>query len=116
MAETKMSLNLVIDKNSQKVLYAEVGKTFVDFLFHLLTLPVGTVIMHLTEKGMMGCLGDLYERVENLSETCMQHSQSKRSSPKTLVSFEFMFSYPKKVLCLFEEVLHCGSSSICCLS
>ncbi|RVW49474.1 hypothetical protein CK203_010328 [Vitis vinifera] len=51
--------NLVVDKNSWKVLYAEAGKNFVDFLFNLLTLPVGTVIMQLTEKGMMGCLGDL---------------------------------------------------------
>ena len=60
VAETKMKLNLVVDKNSRKVLYAEAGKKFIDFLFNLLTLLVGTVIMQLTEKGMMGCLGDLY--------------------------------------------------------
>ena len=77
IVETKMKLNLVVDKNSRKVLYAEAGKNFVDFLFNLLTLPVGTVIMQLTEKGMMGCLGDLYQSIENLSETYMQPNQSK---------------------------------------
>ena len=55
-----MRLNLVIDKKNQKVMLAEAGKTFVDFLFHILTLPVGAVIRHLIEKGMMmvGCFGD----------------------------------------------------------
>ena len=57
IVETKMKLNLIVDKNSRKVLYAEAGKKFIDFLFNLLTLPVGTVIMQLTEKGMMGLPG-----------------------------------------------------------
>ena len=72
-----MRLNLVIDKKNQKALYAEVEKPFVDFLFHLLTIPAGALIMQLTKKGIMGCLGDLYESVESLSETCMQLNQSK---------------------------------------
>ncbi|RVW77476.1 Retrovirus-related Pol polyprotein from transposon 17.6 [Vitis vinifera] len=54
--KTKMKLNLVVDKNSQKVLYAEAGKNFIDFLFNLLTLLVWTIIMQLTEKGMIGKL------------------------------------------------------------
>ncbi|RVW49450.1 hypothetical protein CK203_080250 [Vitis vinifera] len=55
--------NLVVDKNSRKVLYAEAGKNFIDFLFNLLTLPVGTVIMQLTEKGMMAEEGYVKEVV-----------------------------------------------------
>ena len=31
IVETKMKLNLIVDKNSRKVLYAEAGKNFVDF-------------------------------------------------------------------------------------
>ena len=72
-----MRLKLVIDKNRQKVLFAEVGKPFVDFLFHLLKLPIGVVIVELRKKGMMGCFGDLYESVESLSESYMQPHESK---------------------------------------
>ncbi|KAJ4955609.1 hypothetical protein NE237_012392 [Protea cynaroides] len=40
---SKMSLKLMVDKNRNKVLFAKAGKDFVDFLFSLLTLPVGTL-------------------------------------------------------------------------
>lgn len=44
----------------------------------------------------MGCLGDLYERVENLSETCMQHSQSKDPLLRPLYNFSSCLATPKK--------------------
>ncbi|KAF7133554.1 hypothetical protein RHSIM_Rhsim09G0160300 [Rhododendron simsii] len=60
-----------------RVLFAEAGKDFVDFLFTLLSLPVSTVVRLLTAKSMVGCLGNLYDSVENLSDTCMLPNQSK---------------------------------------
>ncbi|XP_071708043.1 uncharacterized protein [Rutidosis leptorrhynchoides] len=73
----KVSLKLLIDTKSKKVLFAEANKEFVDFLFHNLSLPIGTVIMLLKKNSMVGSLGNLYESIENLSGTYMQPKQSK---------------------------------------
>ncbi|XP_008245590.1 PREDICTED: uncharacterized protein LOC103343727 [Prunus mume] len=52
MATNTVSLKLLIDTKGHKVLFAEAGKDFVDFLFTLLALPVGTVIRLLSEDNM----------------------------------------------------------------
>ncbi|KAG5533326.1 hypothetical protein RHGRI_027501 [Rhododendron griersonianum] len=79
-SEAKVTLKLLIDTKNQKVLFAEAGKDFVDFLFNLLHLPVGTVVRLLTEKSqqtMVGTLGNLYDSIQNLSETYFQPNQTK---------------------------------------
>ncbi|XP_074289568.1 uncharacterized protein LOC141614721 [Silene latifolia] len=62
---------LFLDKKkaykANKVLFAEAGKEFVDFLFHILSLPVGTVVKLLNVNGMVGSVGSLYKSVESLS-------------------------------------------------
>ncbi|CAN1269409.1 hypothetical protein LINPERPRIM_LOCUS13571 [Linum perenne] len=77
--KTKVTLKLLIDKKTKKVLFAEAGKEFVDFLFTLLSFPLGTVIRLLSKKQMVGCLGNLYQSIEELSDTFIQPSQSKDS-------------------------------------
>nr|XP_011459331.1 PREDICTED: uncharacterized protein LOC101304071 [Fragaria vesca subsp. vesca] len=79
MANSKVSLKLLIDSKRQKVLFAEAGKDFVDFLFTLLSLPVGTVIRLLSKDacGMVGSFGKLYESVESLDCTYMQPQLNK---------------------------------------
>ncbi|XP_074289569.1 uncharacterized protein LOC141614722 [Silene latifolia] len=67
MAETKLSLKLLVDSKANKVLFAEAGKEFVDFLFHILSLPVGTIVKLLNVNGMVGSVGSLYKSVESLS-------------------------------------------------
>ncbi|PIA38930.1 hypothetical protein AQUCO_02700250v1 [Aquilegia coerulea] len=69
MATNKLTLKLLIDKKANRVLFAEASKDFVDSLFSLLTLPVGSVIKLLTKKKMVGCIGNLYESVSNLDDT-----------------------------------------------
>lgn len=61
-----VSLKLLIDSKHQRVLFAEAGKDFVDFLFTLLSLPIATVIRLLSKDGMVGSFGKVYESVENL--------------------------------------------------
>ncbi|XP_062001027.1 uncharacterized protein LOC133718218 [Rosa rugosa] len=82
-----VSLKLLIDSKNQKVLFAEAGKDFVDFLFTLLSLPVGTVIRLLSKGGMVGSFGKLYESVENLDDAYMQPELNKDIllQPKALV-------------------------------
>ncbi|KAL2347185.1 hypothetical protein Fmac_001185 [Flemingia macrophylla] len=66
-----VSLKLVVNKETNKVLFAEAGKDFVDILFSFLTLPLGT-ITRLLEKDSnigplkFGCLNSLYHSVEDL--------------------------------------------------
>ncbi|XP_019258375.1 PREDICTED: uncharacterized protein LOC109236638 [Nicotiana attenuata] len=68
-SETKLSMKLLIDTKARKVVFAEAEKKCVDFLFHILSLPVGSVVRLLKEKGMNGCLSNLYNSIENLNET-----------------------------------------------
>ncbi|TXG49677.1 hypothetical protein EZV62_025552 [Acer yangbiense] len=78
MASSQVKLKLLIDTNSKKVLFAEAGKDFVDFLFYFLSLPVSTVVRIIKEKGdQVGCLNDLYNSLENLNEAYIQPSQNK---------------------------------------
>ncbi|KAH7839460.1 hypothetical protein Vadar_004448 [Vaccinium darrowii] len=76
-SEAKVSLKLLIDTKAKRVLFAEAGKDFVDFLFNILHLPVGVVVRLLTEQTMVGTLGNLYESIENLSETYFPSNQTK---------------------------------------
>ncbi|XP_049409214.1 uncharacterized protein LOC125872526 [Solanum stenotomum] len=75
---SKLSLKLLIDTKSKEVVFAEAEKDCVDFLFHILSLPVSTVIRLLKTKGLnYGCLPNLYESVENLNDTYIQSNQDK---------------------------------------
>ncbi|KAF2295983.1 hypothetical protein GH714_035523 [Hevea brasiliensis] len=102
MATSKACLKLLIDKKSQKVLFAEAGKDFVDFLLYLLTLPLGSVIRLLTEQDMVGCLGNLYKSVDELSESYMNTSETKESILKKTVSISAT-EFP---------LLECGNNTV----
>jgi hypothetical protein len=79
MAATKVSLTLFMEKESNRVLYAEADKEFVDFLLSIFTLPVGVVTRLLKEEGgMVGSLPSFYQSFENLSVTYIQPSKDKR--------------------------------------
>ncbi|OIT01942.1 hypothetical protein A4A49_34652 [Nicotiana attenuata] len=77
MAESKVTMKLLIDSKTKRVMFAEAGKECIDFLFHILALPIGSVIRLLTTKGMVGCLGNLYESLENLDNMFIQPNQEK---------------------------------------
>ncbi|KAG9453679.1 hypothetical protein H6P81_006583 [Aristolochia fimbriata] len=78
MATTKMSVKLLIQKSRRRVLVAEAGKDFVDFIFGLMALPLTSVINLLKEHQMVGCIGNLYQSVENLNETYLESVQNKK--------------------------------------
>ncbi|KAK9700048.1 hypothetical protein RND81_08G214000 [Saponaria officinalis] len=88
MAETKVSLKLLIDTQAKKVLFAEAGKQFVDFLFHIMSLPVGTVVKLLNVKNMVGSLGSLYSSINMLNTDYFQTNVSKNAvlHPKSAVN------------------------------
>ena len=80
-----MSLRLLINTESQRVLFAEADKNFIDFLFHILSLPVGTFITILTKQGMVGSLGNIYASIEHINITCLQPNLNKETLLKSKV-------------------------------
>ncbi|XP_073138250.1 uncharacterized protein [Henckelia pumila] len=77
MASSTVSMKLLIDSESKRVLFAEASKETVDFLFHILSLPVATVVSLLRKQGMVGSLTNLYESVEKLNESYILPNQKK---------------------------------------
>ncbi|CAN0898016.1 hypothetical protein LINGRAHAP2_LOCUS19462 [Linum grandiflorum] len=78
-AEVKVSLKLYIDKKTNKVVFAESGKEFIDFLFSILSLPLGTVTRLLSKDQTLGCMGNLFQSVEDLNVMFIQPAKSKDS-------------------------------------
>ncbi|XP_047270507.1 uncharacterized protein LOC124899609 [Capsicum annuum] len=112
--ESKLSMRLLIDTKADKVLFAETDKNCVDFLFHILSLSVGTAVSLLKEKEIKcGCLSNLYESVEDMNDMYIQ-SKDVLLKPKSPIEIS---SVPLQLL---NMVLynHCStvsddSSAVC---
>ncbi|XP_074586857.1 uncharacterized protein LOC141842742 [Curcuma longa] len=74
---SKLSLKLLIDTAAQKVLFAEAGKEVVDFLFSLLSLPVGSAVKLLSKDRLEGSIGNLYKSIQELDPSFLQNSEGK---------------------------------------
>jgi hypothetical protein len=120
MAATKVSLKLFIDKKSNRVLYAEADKEFVDFLLSIFTLPVGAVTRLLKEEsGMVGSLPSLYQSFENLSVTYIQPGKDKRSllEPRAFIPGAKVPLLLPNVGSTFRQLYRCPSNTyVGCLS
>ncbi|KAF3337467.1 hypothetical protein FCM35_KLT18054 [Carex littledalei] len=64
-----LKLKLVIDKESNKVLYGEARKYFVDLIFGLLALPLGAFTKLLTKDAVVGSLGEVYDSLSRIHAT-----------------------------------------------
>ncbi|PWA38451.1 hypothetical protein CTI12_AA581210 [Artemisia annua] len=83
MASSMVSLKLLIDRKGERVLFAEAGKDFVDFLFTLFTLPIGPVIKLLNnEKDTVGSVNKLYQSILDLHNDHIQYDQQKEVGTK----------------------------------
>ncbi|KAK4441217.1 hypothetical protein Salat_0456600 [Sesamum alatum] len=80
-----VSLKLLIDTQAKRVLFAEVGKDCVDFLFHIMSLPVATIISLLKKQVMSGSLPNLYDSIENLNASYVQPNKNKDTLLKPVV-------------------------------
>ncbi|KAK9059764.1 hypothetical protein SSX86_020468 [Deinandra increscens subsp. villosa] len=108
MATTKVSLKLLVDKKGERVLFGEAGKDFVDFLFSLLALPVGTVIRLLGNRNMEGGMAKIYKSVSDLNNDYIQSNQNKDLLLKPKPSLPFVSS---KLPMLSTEAFSFSSSS-----
>ncbi|KAF7119393.1 hypothetical protein RHSIM_Rhsim13G0083800 [Rhododendron simsii] len=78
--EPNIRLKLLVDMKSRTVFFAEAGKDFVDFLFGLLELPLGSILglARSTGKTGTGSWANVYESVKNMDEGYMQSSNTRK--------------------------------------
>jgi hypothetical protein len=83
---SKISLKLLVDNKTKKVLFAEAGKEFVDFVFSLLTLPIGAVVKLISAGTMQGSIGRLYQSVDHMGASYLLPGADKKDllQPKVL--------------------------------
>ncbi|KAF7825585.1 DUF674 family protein [Senna tora] len=67
----QISLRLMVDRERNRVLFAEAGKEFVDVLLSFLTLPLGTIARLVSKDSNLkavrfGCISSLYDSVGNI--------------------------------------------------
>nr|VDD46986.1 unnamed protein product [Brassica oleracea] len=71
MEETPFSLRLLVDEKRNKVVLAEACRDFVDVLFSLLTLPMGTIVRllqkHKQQPMRLGCFNNIYKSVSDMT-------------------------------------------------
>lgn len=107
-----VSLKLVISTEKSKVLYAEAGKEFVDFLFNILALPVGTFIPLLNQE-MEGSLGNIYDSIKNISPTYLKPNvKESLLTPKVYISGGTggLLQLPNVIKSTHRKLYGCSSS------
>ncbi|EYU36141.1 hypothetical protein MIMGU_mgv1a018381mg [Erythranthe guttata] len=86
MANSSVSMKLLIDTHAKRVLFAETDKDCVDFMFYILSLPVANLVNLVGKKQMVGSLGNLYESIENLNQSYIQPNKTKDSLLKPVTA------------------------------
>ncbi|XP_031103740.1 uncharacterized protein LOC116007254 [Ipomoea triloba] len=81
--ESRLSLKLLIDEKSNRVVAAEAHKEFVEILFSFLTLPMGTIVRATSsaeteDPVTIGCMNNLYRGIEKLSNENWETEKCKR--------------------------------------
>ncbi|KAL0918146.1 hypothetical protein M5K25_010137 [Dendrobium thyrsiflorum] len=86
--DSKAILELIIDPENSKVICASAQKGFIDFIFSLLKLPLGTVIKLFSPQSKIGSLGNLYQSIKNLNQGYFVTKIAKSSllSPNVFIS------------------------------
>ncbi|KAK7256851.1 hypothetical protein RIF29_30388 [Crotalaria pallida] len=97
-APDQATLTLVVDEEKNRVVFAHVGKDFVDVMVSFLTLPLGTIARlvakesNMMKKVSVGCLSSLYESVAILdvklfwTEACKEMLLRPRNSMEAYCS------------------------------
>ncbi|KAJ6818795.1 uncharacterized protein M6B38_131620 [Iris pallida] len=72
-----ISIKLLINKHTNKILCAEADDDFLNILFSFLTLPLGSLIKILNKNTGTGRVDNLYRSVEDLSLEYIESEQSR---------------------------------------
>ncbi|PIA54472.1 hypothetical protein AQUCO_00900784v1 [Aquilegia coerulea] len=110
----KINLKIMLRRSCGMVLYAEAQEDFVDFLFSLLSIPLGSTVKLLDKTPSLRCIANLYISVQNLSpgrDFKSEYIKTKLLSPKLAQQFCYNIqvlgineSFQPHNRCLFQEV------------
>ncbi|KAK9683408.1 hypothetical protein RND81_10G138700 [Saponaria officinalis] len=77
--EVKLELKLIVDSKAKKVVFAEAGNDFVDFLIHMLSLPLATglKLLDTSNEETIGSLPALFKSVKSLSTKYFEPNVNK---------------------------------------
>ncbi|VAH36273.1 unnamed protein product [Triticum turgidum subsp. durum] len=67
-----VKIKVLQTKNNSSVLYAEVGANFVDLLFSLLCIPLGSIMKTYGKCASKGCVDNLYGSIDGSAQECMR--------------------------------------------
>ncbi|KAK8916672.1 hypothetical protein KSP39_PZI022639 [Platanthera zijinensis] len=71
--EKEINLKLVLNKENNNILYAEVGEDFINLLFSFLTFPLGSVFrLSSNNISFGGCIKNLYSSAESMGLECFK--------------------------------------------
>lgn len=89
----QMSVKVVKQKSTGKILFAEAGVDFIDFVFSFQTFPLGGVLHMLEGNSSLECIDNLYKSVAKLSPDMYFVSPNvKEKLYKPLVAAQFQLS------------------------
>ncbi|KAF5794796.1 hypothetical protein HanXRQr2_Chr08g0332151 [Helianthus annuus] len=123
MASPKISLKLLVDTKGPRVLFAEVPKEFVDFLFNIFSLPLSTLIEILGSKQMVGSLGKLKDSIQSFHENYLQpgikmedifNHKTAFNVDTVPLSCEDQSGVSKTVYRCVNATRHCYNCKSCC--
>ncbi|CAL5069738.1 unnamed protein product [Urochloa decumbens] len=69
--ETEVKIKILQTKINSTVLYAEVGHDFVDLVFGLLSVPLGSITKTFGQRLSKGCIDNLYRSIVGSAQGCM---------------------------------------------
>ncbi|KAL1560808.1 hypothetical protein AAHA92_10980 [Salvia divinorum] len=102
-----MNLKLMVQKSTNKLLYAEAEEDFVDFLFSFLTIPLGVVVSLLSLNSHVKAIDNLYKSAADL----IHDKYFKNLDAKTrLLKPKIPYGYASKnhIFLLIEDIYSGG--------
>ncbi|XP_008461633.2 uncharacterized protein LOC103500190 [Cucumis melo] len=111
----RLSLKLVIDRKAKRILYAEADKTFIDFLFTMLSLPFATLMKLISispiSTTMFWSLGNLYSSVKTLDIKYFKPNETKEKllNPKSQLDTVFQIESSSSLAPPTNYYTCCGS-------
>ncbi|KAG8368390.1 hypothetical protein BUALT_Bualt15G0040500 [Buddleja alternifolia] len=106
----KMILKAIIRKSTNKVLLAQADEDFIDFLFSLLSIPLGRVVCLLGSNTCLGGVDNLYRSIKNLDTGKYLKTEDLKSSllkpklPPEYLSKNMIFSHTEVMTRPFSNV------------
>ncbi|KAL2336062.1 hypothetical protein Fmac_010508 [Flemingia macrophylla] len=83
-----VEIKVMVSKSRNKVLFAEAGEDFVDFLVSFLTTPLGAIVNLMNGKLSLGSIDNLYESIKNLDPSWfIESSDESLLNPKVAPQF-----------------------------